>query len=174
MATVYGIVKQSGGSIWVYSEPGRRATFKVYFPRVDREPEVQERAEKESATPTGGETILVVEDDETVRRLVQQTLEMKGFRVLAAANGTERLSIAERYQGYIDLLLTDVVMPEIGGRALAELLVAKRPAIEVLYVSGYTDDAVVRHGVLDSHMAFLQKPFTPDALVRKVVELLKR
>lgn len=172
LSTVYGIVKQSGGSIWVYSEPGRGAAFKIYLPRVDEAPTAVESRESDANVSNASETILVVEDDASVRMLIRQTLEMKGYCVLEAENGVAGLWASEQHQGVIHLLVTDVVMPEIGGRVMAEQLTALRPDMKVLYISGYTDDAVVRHGVLDSNMTFLQKPFTPEVLTRKVREVL--
>jgi signal transduction histidine kinase len=172
LSTVYGIVKQSGGSIWVYSERGRGATFKIYLPRVDEPAKINEPAEAPPELSEATETILLVEDDASVRMLVRQTLEMKGYRVLEAENGVEALWVSEQRTETIHLMVTDVIMPEIGGRILAEQLAVKRPEMKVLYMSGYTDDAVIRHGVLELNSAFIQKPFGPDALARKVREVL--
>jgi PAS domain S-box-containing protein len=171
LSTVYGVVKQSGGNIWVYSEPGHGSTFKVYFPRVD---EVMDHpaALPAAGVVDGSETILVVEDEPGVRLLVQKILERHGYRVLAAATPHAALDLAQNYDGRIDLLTSDVVLPEMSGRSLSQQIVAKRPEIRVLFMSGYTDNAIVHHGVLDPGTPFLQKPFTPDALARKVRSVL--
>jgi PAS domain S-box-containing protein len=171
LSTVYGIVKQSGGNIWVYSEPGRGATFKVYLPRVD-EVEDQPASEPAPGTLTGSETILVVEDEPGVRELVRRVLERYGYRVLVAATPHDALELAARHVDPIHLLMSDVVLPEMSGRSLANQIVAQRPDIRVIYMSGYTDNAIVHHGVLDPDTPFLQKPFTPEALARKVRAVL--
>jgi signal transduction histidine kinase len=172
LATVYGIVKQSGGYIEVDSEPGRGTTFRIYLPRVDSASPAAERSPR-AAAPTGGtETILLVEDEDGVRELARDILRSSGYTVLEGRNGAEGLLLGERHQGALDLLLTDVVMPRMSGRELAERMVSLRPELSVLYMSGYTDDAVIRHGVLGSDTAFLQKPFTPAALVQRVRETL--
>ena len=171
LSTVYGIVRQSGGHIWVYSEPERGTTFKIYLPRVD---EVMEPVEESPEHARGGnETVLLVEDEEMVRELAREILQSSGYDVLVAANGEEADRISSECPRKIDLIITDVVMPQMSGRELAERIGALRPYIKVLYMSGYTDDAIVRHGVLDDNMFFLQKPFTPDALSRKVREVLE-
>jgi len=175
LSTVYGIVKQSGGSIFVYSEPGKGTAFKIYLPRVEevpgeRGPAVEKRPVP--ALPQGAETVLVAEDDETLRRLIYEILQSSGYAVLEAGRGEEALRLAGEHAGPIHLLITDMVMPGMGGREVAGRLAALRPGTRVLYVSGYTDDAVVRHGVLESGVAFLQKPFVPEALLRKVREVL--
>jgi len=170
LATVYGIVKQSGGSIWVYSEPGAGTTFKIYLPAVKGAP----HAAKESAVPAGGsETVLLVEDDAGLRGLARMVLEAQGgYKVLESPGGKEARLFAGQHKGPIHLLLTDVVMPGMSGRELSEELATLRPEMKILYMSGYTDDTVVRHGVLEEGMAFLQKPFTAESLLRKVRELL--
>ncbi len=171
LSTVFGIVKQSGGSIFVYSEPGVGSTFKIYLPPSSDEVRAQpdERAQKKSH---GHETVLLVEDEEQVRRLARTILKRGGYRVLEAADAGDALTLSGLTEEPIDLLLTDVVMPHVSGRELAERLTAARPGLRVLYMSGYTDDAVVRHGVLHAEAAFVQKPFTPHSLLAKVRELL--
>jgi two-component system cell cycle sensor histidine kinase/response regulator CckA len=170
LATVYGIVKQSGGFIWVYSEPGHGTSFKIYLPRVD---EQVVAASVGPEHPLGGsETVLVVEDVAAVRAVACEMLGRHGYRVLEAPDGETALRLVAKHQGEIHLLLTDVVMPDVSGRELADKVAAVRPGVRVLFMSGYTDDAVVRHGVLQEGIAFLQKPFTPDTLARKVREVL--
>jgi signal transduction histidine kinase/HAMP domain-containing protein len=171
LATVYGVVNQSGGSISVDSEPGAGTTFTIYFPRVDGIPEPVEKAA--GLPPSrGSETILVVEDENEVRALVQRVLEDYGYGVLSAGRGAEALRIAEQRSGPIHLLLTDIVMPEVSGPALAERLVSLRPEMAVLYMSGYTDASIIGHGHLGQGIPFIQKPFTPEALARKIRAVL--
>jgi PAS domain S-box-containing protein len=172
LATVHGIVKQSGGHIWVYSEPGQGTTFKIYLPRADAPPTGVERSVEDERLPHGSETILLVEDETSLRNLIRECLEATGYTVLEARHGAEALEISERHRSPIRLLLTDVVMPLMSGRKLAEELRASRPEIRVLYMSGYTDDAVVLHGVLAAEVAFLQKPFTTEMLARRDREVL--
>jgi PAS domain S-box-containing protein len=171
LSTVFGIAQQSGGSVWVYSEPGKGATFKVYFPRVDASPEVASQPLAQM-TLTGTETILLVEDQDQVRTVAESILKRFGYQVVAAANGEQALVLGGRHGGVIHLLLTDVVMPQMSGAELAKRMAETRPNTKVLFMSGYTDDSVIRHGVLESGMAFLQKPFTPESLARKVREAL--
>lgn len=173
LATVYGIVKQSGGNIWVYSESGKGTTFKIYLPIAEEFANAEANI-RESEIPQGQGTILLVEDEESVRNLASEILQTTGYRVLTAANGAEALRICREHVGDIQVMVTDVVMPQMGGRELAERTALIRPDTIVLYMSGYTDDAVVRHGVLDEEMPFLQKPFTPATLARKVTELLDK
>jgi len=172
LATVYGIVKQSGGHVWVYSEPGGGATFKIYLPRVDEPVEAPGGAVPAQPASRGRETVLVAEDDPSVRRIVTEVLTQKGYRVLQAPDGQAALEMARGEPGEIELLVTDLVMPGMTGRELAEGLARDRRHLRVIYMSGYTDDAVVRHGVLEEGMPYLQKPFTPQALASKVREVL--
>lgn len=172
LATVYGIVKQSGGNIVVYSEEGIGTTFKVYLPRVIQQSEAEGTRNTSDELPQGTETILLVEDEDVVRTLTRQILEMCGYTVLEAGNGVEALSLCEKHDCHVDLLMTDVVMPQMGGRELSERFAATYPQMRILFTSGYTDDAVVRHGVIEAGTNFIQKPFTPDALAHKVRAIL--
>jgi two-component system cell cycle sensor histidine kinase/response regulator CckA len=172
LATVFGIVTQSDGNVSVYSEPGRGTTFKVILPRAERHAAVSEEQRAPQAPPRGSETVLLVEDEDLVRDLERQVLEQCGYVVLEAGTPTRALEIAAGYPGPIHLLLTDVVMPEMSGRELVERLSPSRPEMKILYASGYADDAVVRHGVLEAEVAFLTKPFTPASLGAKVREVL--
>jgi len=172
LATCYGIVRQAGGHIWVYSEPGQGATFKIYLPRADGDAETEEM-QVNGKIVLGTERILLVEDDPLVRAITVEMLREQGYTVHAAASGAQALELAARHRGEFDLLLTDVVMPGMGGRQVAERLCASHPGMRVLYMSGYTDDAIVHHGVLEEGVAFLSKPFTPSALshaLRKVFD----
>jgi two-component system, cell cycle sensor histidine kinase and response regulator CckA len=172
LSTVYGIVKQSGGHIAVDSEVGRGTTFRIYLPRALAAVRASARTHALSMRPGGTETILVVEDEEELRRLANRILGRAGYSVLTAADGEEALQICKRHQGPIHLLLTDVVMPKMGGRELATRIVVERPTLKVLYTSGYTDDAIAHHGVLDPGVRFVAKPVTPAELTRKVREVL--
>jgi len=171
LATVYGIVKQSGGFIWVYTEPGRGSSFKVYLPRVDESVQPRE-ATAGAGAKRGTETVLLAEDEAPVRAVARHVLERHGYNVLEAPSAEAALDLARRYSGDIHVLLTDVVMPGLSGPDLARQLVALRPAVRVIYMSGYTDDAITRHGVLEPGLAYVQKPFTPEAIARKVREVL--
>jgi two-component system cell cycle sensor histidine kinase/response regulator CckA len=173
LATVYGIVKQSGGNIWVYSEAGQGTTFKIYLPQVAEAMEETQTEEIPAEVSGGTETILLAEDEEFVRNFVRDVLQKYGYTVLEAQHGSEALRIGLQYPGKIHLLLTDVVMPRMSGQQLAKQLITLRPAVRVLYMSGYTESAVFHHGVLDAEAAFVQKPFTGDALARKVREALE-
>ncbi len=173
LSTIYGIVKQSGGNIWVYSEVGRGTTFKIYLPRVDEEAQQYQRTSTGEEPVRGTETVLLVEDEDMVRKLAYQILRASGYRVLEASGGGEALQICDSHEGPIDLLLTDVIMPEMSGRELAVSLQERWPALRVLFMSGYTDDAIVHHGVLEAGANFVQKPFTPDVLATKVRDALK-
>jgi PAS domain S-box-containing protein len=171
LSTVYGIVKQSGGSVWVYSELGQGTTFKIYLPRVDAV------AQKVQLTPTatsvrGTETVLIVEDEAKVRHLAERILRAAGYTVLTARNGVEALLLVERHDGPVHLMLTDVVMPGMTGRSLATQLKDTRPRTKVLFMSGYTDDAILHHGLLDNATHFVSKPYAASELTRKVREAL--
>ena len=172
LATVYGVVKQSGGFIWVYSEVGHGTTFKIYLPRAAAEVEKPSPEKAAAGPPPGSETILFVEDEESVRELVRDFLVTTGYQVLEATDGVNALEIAAAHRGAIDLVVTDVVMPRLSGREVATRLSAERPDLKVLYISGYTDDSVFRHGVLEGGVAFLQKPFNLKALAQKIREVL--
>ncbi|MBN1611769.1 MAG: response regulator [Polyangiaceae bacterium] len=174
LAMVYGIVKQSGGSIWVYSEPGQGTTFRIYLPREPAgSPSI--RAKERPSTPVRGPaTVLIVEDEAAVRSVAQRILAAAGYTVLTASSGHEALSLCERHAGEIHLLFTDVVMPGMGGRELVERLLSKRPNLGVIYTSGYTDNAIVHHGTLEPGTNFLGKPFHASALIDKVKEVLGR
>jgi PAS domain S-box-containing protein len=174
LSTVYGIVKQSGGNIWVYSEVGVGTTFKIYLPLVDEHVTAPDVDAARPESIAGTEMILLVEDEEMVRNLARESLRMHGYTVLEAANAREALLICQQHEGPIHLLLTDVVMPRMSGRELAEQLVRLRPDMSILYMSGYPDQSIVHHGILDEDIAFIGKPFTPDALVLKVAEVLQQ
>jgi CheY-like chemotaxis protein len=172
LSTAYGIVKQSGGNIWVYSEPGRGTTFRIYLPRIEGVAEAVVPDKAQEQVPRGSETILLVEDDAGVRNLAKKILQTQGYTVLEAAQGEDALRLSGQHGGLIHLMVTDMVMPEMSGRELAERLKLLRPNMKVLLMSGYTDKAMLHHGELDPGMAFLQKPFTPQTLARKVREVL--
>ncbi|MBI3608687.1 MAG: response regulator [Nitrospirae bacterium] len=172
LSTIYGIIKQSGGHVEVESEPGHGATFKIYLPRVEAPLELPGTDAAPSPPRGGTETIVVVEDEEHVRALVCQILGARGYTVLEARDGNEALDLCARHQGPIHLMVTDVVMPSMSGRDLSERVRRSRPELKIVYVSGYTDNAIAHHGVLEEGLAFVQKPFTADTLVRKVRDVL--
>ena len=172
LSTVYGIMKQSGGNIWVYSEPGHGTTFRIYMPRVDQEADSLSRREDTVSMLYGNETILLAEDEPSVRGLAARVLRNQGYKVLEAVDGGEALQIASRHKERIDLLLTDVVMPQMGGKELYDQLKPLRPHLKVLFTSGYTENAIVHQGELAPGVAFLQKPFSPIFLTHKVREIL--
>jgi two-component system, cell cycle sensor histidine kinase and response regulator CckA len=173
LATCYGIIKQHGGSIVLYSEVGRGSTFKIYLPRVTAPTALPLHDEDPAATPHGNETILLAEDEPAVRTLASRVLRERGYTVIEAANGDDALRAAQERSGAaIDLLLTDMVMPKMGGGTLAARMQGLYPGIRVLFISGYTDSALIHHGQLANGTEFMHKPFSPDDLARKVRELL--
>jgi CheY-like chemotaxis protein len=171
LSTAYGIVDQSGGSIEVYSEPGRGTTFKIYLPRVESKAGPA-AVTAPASPPRGSETVLLVEDEEALRGMIRETLEDAGYRILEAATPAQALAIAESHQGDINMMLTDVVMPGMSGPDLAERIKPLRPGAAVVYMSGYTDDAIGQHGLLDAGTHFVQKPFTSQDLLIKCREVL--
>ncbi len=172
LSTVYGIVRQCGGNIFVYSEPEKGSSFKIYLPRVDEPAATDEGAPPPRGGTRGTETVLLVEDEPLVRSYVHDVLRKNGYRVLEVPNGDEAIERSTSHRDAIHIMVTEVVMPGISGLDLARQLAGSRPKMRVLYLSGYTDELVERQGVLKPGAAFLQKPFTPDALLRKVRELL--
>jgi CheY-like chemotaxis protein len=174
LSTVYGIVKQSGGYIWVYSEPGLGTTVKVYFPRIDAEAISPAFEAARPPLARGTETVLLVEDEPSLRNVVADTLADDGYTVIIAADGAEALQHVDEHDGPIHLMLTDVIMPGMSGCEAAEVARPARPGMKVLYISGYTQEAIGRHGELDHDVAFLSKPFTAAALLRKCREVLDR
>jgi two-component system, cell cycle sensor histidine kinase and response regulator CckA len=175
LSTVFGIIQQSGGNIWVYSEPGLGTTFKIYLPRIEEDTESLKPSAVSTKSLQGSETILLVEDEEIVRKLACTILQKNGYKVLEAPNGEEALRIVQGQNGNpIHLLVTDVVMPGMSGRQLADLLERLRPEMKILYISGYTDNAIVHHGVLEKGIDYIQKPFTIEGLARKVREVLDK
>jgi CheY-like chemotaxis protein len=173
LSTIYGIVKQSGGNIWVYSEENIGTTFKIYLPRIDQSSASNGFLNHPQELPRGSETILVAEDEEGVGKIIRQTLQTCGYEALLATNGREAIRLVQEYPAQsIQLLITDVVMPGMSGRELRDHLLTLRPEMKVIFMSGYTDDAVIHHGVLRKEMHFIQKPFPMNALAQKVREIL--
>jgi CheY-like chemotaxis protein len=172
LATVYSIVKQSRGSIWADSKPGRGSTFKIYLPRSDEPVSQVGEAMQHPKSAAGSETVLVVEDEQGVRSLVCNALAVQGYKVLEAHSSLEAASIMESYLEPIQMLLTDVVMPQMSGKVLADRMPALHPEARVLFMSGYTDDAIIRNGIQDTNAFLLQKPFSPSGLIQKVREVL--
>jgi PAS domain S-box-containing protein len=172
LSTVYGIIKQSGGNVWVYSEPGYGTTFKTYLPSVDQDAGPPSVGSGCKTMLGGTETILLVEDEPQIRRMAFEFLSECGYKMLVASNGVEAVQVLGRQKNRVHLIVTDVVMPQMSGRELAERVAAIKPEIKVLYMSGYTNDEIVRHGVLESETWFIQKPFAPDALASKIREVL--
>ena len=172
LATVYGIVTQSRGSIWVYSELGHGSTFKVYLPVTTEEIMPQVAVEMSTASLAGTETVLVVEDQIEARSVICQTLRRRGYTVIESINGPDAIVKGRQPETAIDVVLTDVVMPGMGGRRVAEVIRATRPDLRVVYMSGYTDSAIVDHGILEPGVTFVQKPFATDTLLRKIREVL--
>jgi YesN/AraC family two-component response regulator len=169
---VYGIVKQNSGFIWVYSEPGLGTTFKIYLPRARQAKLVLQPTLPTEGCPRGCETLLLAEDEEAVRQSAREFFTLQGYIVLEAANGAEALALAKAYDGPIDLMVTDVVMPQMGGAKLAADLASDRPDMKVLFVSGYAETTFQRHGEIDVTTRFLQKPFSLKAMARKIREVL--
>jgi CheY-like chemotaxis protein len=172
LATCYGIVKQHGGHIWVYSEVGQGTSFKVYLPRTTDIADAQNTYEMAQPLLMGDETVLLVEDEAAVRQMAARVLRQLGYTVLEATDGVDALRMVGEYSVPIDLLLTDVVMPQLGGAALVERLRETHTRLKVLFMSGYTDHTIIRHSLLEPGVAFLQKPFTPELLARKVRAVL--
>jgi len=173
LATVYGIVKQSGGYIWVYSEQNQGTTFKIYLPMVEEKVKIQKIKEISDPSLRGEETVLIVEDEEDVRALIHETLRLYGYHVLEAPQGDSALVICNNYKGKISLIITDVVMPKMSGKELVDRLQPDHPGMKVLYMSGYTDNAIVHKGLLEPDTQFIQKPFTPLSLLRKIRQVLE-
>jgi CheY-like chemotaxis protein len=174
LATVYGIVRQVGGQVMAYSEPGRGTTLKVYLPRLEGEAEELPAATPVGPAPLGTETVLLVEDEPALRILIREILMNGGYRVIPGATPDEALALAAAHDGTIHLALTDVILPGASGRQMADALRAARPETRVLFMSGYTDDAISHHGIPEPGTHFMEKPFTSDALLRKVREVLDR
>jgi len=172
LSTIYGIIKQNNGFVWVYSEPGQGATFKVYLPEVKKDADLEKKEQTHVDDLSGSETVLIVEDNDSLRNFAQKILHIYGYRTLNAENGEDALMVCKEHDGRIDLMITDVVMPKIGGREAAKRLQPLYPQMKVIYMSGYTDNAIVHHGVLEPGLNFLEKPFTPEGLARKVREVL--
>jgi signal transduction histidine kinase/DNA-binding response OmpR family regulator len=174
LSTVYGIIKQNEGHVWVYSEPGQGTTIKIYLPRAEKDTVTAKEEKAVTGSLMGSETILVVEDDKSLRKLSQRILEKFGYKVIGAKSGKEAMSIIQEYEGHIQLVLTDVVMPEMSGAELAKKLLLLKPELKMIYMSGYTDNAIAHHGLLVPHVNFIEKPFSPGTLAGKVREMLDK
>jgi two-component system cell cycle sensor histidine kinase/response regulator CckA len=174
LSTLYGIAKQNNGFIWVYSEPGQGSTFKIYLPKVKGDVKEEEIEQTPVENLSGSETVLIVEDDDSLRKLTRTVLKQRGYKILEAENGEDALRISKEHEGSIDLMITDVVMPKMSGKETAERLQPLHPQMKVIYMSGYTDDAIVHHGVLAAGLNFLEKPFSLEGLARKVREVLDK
>jgi CheY-like chemotaxis protein len=174
LATVYGVVKQCGGYIWVYSEKNHGTTFKIYLPRVDGPVEGSRGADATAETPKGRETILLAEDEDAVREIAREFLQLSGYTVLEAPDGASALALAEKHDGPIDLLVTDIIMPGMTGRELAQRLAEKRPEVKIVFMSGYTEYATSRQGSVAENETLLTKPFTRVTLARTVRDALSR
>jgi CheY-like chemotaxis protein len=172
LATVYGIIKQNNGSIYVYSEPEKGTTFKIFLPKTDQELTVAEAKPEFDKLPRGSETIMLVEDEPNVRNMIVEVLSGLGYTLIEAEDGKEAIELFEKYHGKIHLLLTDVIMPKISGSELAQKITGKYPDVKVLYMSGYTEDAIIQHGVLKEGVKFLQKPVSSHTLAIAVRSLL--
>jgi len=172
LATAYGVIKQSGGYIWVDSEVGKGTTFRIYLPEVNAVPQTAPEVQASPRAPRERRTILVVEDERALRKLTRKTLSDAGHKVFEAGDASEALEISRKTDSVIDLLLTDVIMPGISGKKLADVMVAERPGIGVLYMSGYADGEIATHGILEQGTAILRKPFTRDELMRQVENAL--
>jgi CheY-like chemotaxis protein len=172
LATAYGIIRQSGGAIQIFSQLGKGTIARIYLPPARVSTPANAEKTVHAGPTTGAETILLVEDEARVRKLIVDVLTARGYRVLEATRGEEAIRLSHQHQGDIDLMVVDVVMPEISGPELVRKIAPHRPGTHVLYISGYTDEAIVHHGIPESGAAFLQKPFLPDALARKVREVL--
>ena len=172
LATAYGIIRQSGGAIAISSEPGKGTTARIYLPLAQKPSRADAEKASTSGLLNGAETILLVEDEARVRKLIADVLTARGYTVLEATRGEEAMRFCKTHDGPIDLAVVDVVMPELSGPDLVRQIAPLRPDIRLLYISGYTDEAIVRHGIPESGVPFLQKPFLPDALARKVREVL--
>jgi signal transduction histidine kinase/FixJ family two-component response regulator len=172
LSTVYGIVRQSGGNVWVYSEPNRGTSFKIFLPQIEAEVGVDGDSVLVSAAARGSETVLLVEDEDTVRNLAAEILKDRGYQVLEANGGEEAIGLCRKHKEPIHLLITDVVMPKMSGKDVAQQLQLIHPETKVLFMSGYTDEAIVHHGIVDADIAFIQKPFSEDALALKIRDVL--
>jgi CheY-like chemotaxis protein len=174
LSTIYGAVTQSGGFIEVDTEPGKGTTFRIYIPRTEEPAPRKQEIASSGELPGGTETVLLVEDEQILRSLCLSFLDQSGYKVFSASTGDEAIGIAKDHKGKIDLLLTDVVMPGMNGRELADRLVEFHPETKVLFTSGYTDDAIVRHGIMTDRMAFIGKPYSISSLAKKIREVLEK